>query len=259
MRFVFCVSAALLLMTCGGSEVESVTASSGTTGTEASATTREPPATTKEPPVPATPAKRCEPAPRRLCPTDEAHLDPSLVAFRERMVEAVNEKDAAKLAALVDPAIRTSFGGEGGSAEFAKTWKLDSSDSPIWSELSEILQLGGSFRGASQRDSFWAPYVYANWPDAVDAFEHVAAIRADIPIRATPDPTAKEVAVVDWEILAVIRAPNQPANPDWRHVRPESGHEGWVRSADVRSPIDYRAGFSKRSGQWKMDAMVAGD
>lgn len=42
-------------------------------------------------------------------------------------------------------------------------------------------------------------------------------------------------------------------------VRTANGQEGWVRGSDVRSPIDYRAGFSKRSGQWKLEAFVAGD
>ncbi|HEY0140674.1 MAG TPA: hypothetical protein VGF48_07250 [Thermoanaerobaculia bacterium] len=44
-----------------------------------------------------------------------------------------------------------------------------------------------------------------------------------------------------------------------RHVRTLGGKEGWVRTSDVRTPIGYRAGFSKRYGAWKMDALVAGD
>jgi hypothetical protein len=184
----------------------------------------------------------CVDAPNRLCPHDEAAADPSFLQFRDRMLEAVAQKDEAKLKTFIDPKIRTSFGDGGGIASFK----------PKWDELDSILKLGGAFRGA---DSFWAPYVYASWPEAVDAFTHVAAIRSGVPLHETASESAPVVTRVDWEILEV----NPQKDAAWFHVRTSEGKKGWVVAADVRSPIGLRAGFSKQSGQWKMNALVAGD
>jgi hypothetical protein len=175
------------------------------------------------------------------------------------MIAAVNAKDEAALLALVDPKIRTTFGAGGGTQDFRKSWRMSSPDSPLWSELAQILNHGGSFRGEGADRSFWAPYVYSDWPESADAFESVAAIRAGVPIRQRPDAAAPEVATVDWAILDLIPEKTHDPEAAWRHVRTKDGKEGWARSADVRSPIDYRAGFTKRSGTWKMDALVAGD
>ena len=47
--------------------------------------------------------------------------------------------------------------------------------------------------------------------------------------------------------------------PEWRKVRTLGGLSGFVKTEFVRSPIDYRAGFEKKRGVWKMVAFIAGD
>jgi hypothetical protein len=47
--------------------------------------------------------------------------------------------------------------------------------------------------------------------------------------------------------------------PGWRHVRTLGGLNGYVKQEFVRSPIDYRAGFEKKRGVWKMIAFIEGD
>ena len=158
-------------------------------------------------------------------------------------MDAVKRKDEAKLRELVDPAIRTSFGDSGGIEDFMKRG--------LWSELETILGMGGRFLGEGDA-AFWAPYVYAAWPENLDAFQHVAALRAGIPIRSEPRSDANVVATVDWAILELVGSGGE--NEGWRRLR-----EGWVERKDVRSPIDYRAGFNKREGRWRMTALVAGD
>lgn len=204
-------------------------------------------ATSTEPAEPATPA--CTPASGRLCPVDEAASDPTFAAFREQLRDAVQRRDEAKLLELVDPKIRTSFGDGGGIDAFKKSLP--------WNELGKVLPLGGSFRGEGNDRSFWAPYVYANWPESIDAFEHVAAIRADVPVRASAATDAATVATVSWDLLRIVL--NAGNNREWTRVKTADGHEGWVSAADVHSPIGYRAGFMKRDGQWRMNAFVAGD
>jgi hypothetical protein len=215
-----------------------------TTDTAVAATTA---ATTTESATPATPT--CTSAPGLLCPVDEAASDPSFAAFREQLRDAVQRRDEAKLLELVDPNIRTSFGDGGGIDAFKKSLP--------WNELGKILPLGGSFRGEGNDRSFWAPYVYASWPESIDAFEHVAAIRADVPVRASAATDAATVTTVSWAILRIVQDAGN--NREWMRVKTADGHEGWVSAADVHSPIGYRAGFMKRDGQWRMNALVAGD
>jgi len=201
-----------------------------------------PPAATSTTAPPA--ADVCIEAANRLCPSDQAELVPSFVEFRNELLDVVEKRDETRLRAMLDPKIRTSFGESGGISGF----KISDS---VWRELETILKMGGNY----SEGNFWAPYVYANWPEAVDAFSHVAAIRKGVVIRTTPEGSGNEVATVDWEILELVPGKETPG---WRRVR-TAGKEGWVSASDIRSPIGYRAGFSKDSGQWAMNALVAGD
>jgi hypothetical protein len=119
--------------------------------------------------------KQCVPGKGVLCPVDEGASDPSFAAYRQRLIAAIDKRNAADLLPLVDDHIRTTFGEGGGRAAFEQ--QLRTSDSPLWNELSQAVRLSGSFKGPGGADrSFWAPYVYANWPEEIDAFTHVAAI-----------------------------------------------------------------------------------
>lgn len=236
MKVLSRAAALLLLVACRNEGVSTATSATAT------------------PPAPAADVVTCAPAAHRLCPVDEGASDASFKAFRDALSDAVSRKNEPALLALVDPGIRTDFGGGGGLEDFRKHWKLSSPDSKLWPELSEIFNLGGTFRGEGNDRSFFAPYVYAAWPDSIDAFQHVAATRANVPIRREPAQQAEIVTTVDWEILAANHR-----STGWIQVKTSDGKEGWVQESDVRSPVGYRAGFSKRSGAWKMDALVAGD
>ncbi|HWW62606.1 MAG TPA: M48 family metallopeptidase, partial [Thermoanaerobaculia bacterium] len=70
------------------------------------------------PPVAAKTA--CAGAADRLCPADRAADDPSFVAYRERLLRALDGNDTATLRELVDAKVRTSFGDGGGFDDAAK-------------------------------------------------------------------------------------------------------------------------------------------
>ena len=156
-------------------------------GPETAATVAPPSSETPDPP--AQPAA-CVPAPDRLCPVDEGASDPSFAAYRTRLEVAVRRRDADALLALVDPDIRTSFGGTGGIDHFRAQWKLDAPDSALWPELDAILSSGGTFRGPAAARSFWAPYVYSAWPEGKDSFTHVAALGPDVEVRESASASA---------------------------------------------------------------------
>jgi hypothetical protein len=100
----------------------------------------------------------------KLQPVDEAAKDPSFFAFRARLLKALADKDANYLISILDPQIKTDFGGGGGVADFKKAWHPERPNSQVWSELVSVLALGGSF----DNGSFSAPYVYSKFPDEVD-------------------------------------------------------------------------------------------
>jgi hypothetical protein len=128
--------------------------------------------------------------------------------------------------------------------------------------LTRILEMGGK-HGADTM--FTAPYVFANWPDSLDAFEHVAVTTSAAPVFAAPDTTSAVIGTATHSILRVQEwrgLSSIPSNTDstWARVqvnKVQSG--GWMRGRDVYSGVGWRAAFVRREGRWTMIFFVAGD
>jgi hypothetical protein len=193
---------------------------------------------------------------RRLMPVDEASQDPSFLAYREKLLGVLKAKDTSALQPLVDPKIRTTFGGGGGWDDFKKQWKLPSNDSRLWTELSTILGHGGSFEEVMGVRRFCAPYVYSDWPEDLDSFEYLAVIGGGVPLYENASADSKVVETLDHEI---VRAVEGMGGGEFRHVELSDKRQGWIRRDQARSPIEYRACFTKASGEWRMNLLVAGD
>jgi hypothetical protein len=186
----------------------------------------------------------------KLAPVDEAPRDPSLVAFRTQLIDIVRRKDRAALLEHVDPKIRTDFGDGGGKAKF--------DPDQYWSELDQILKLGGTFQKEGSEPRFWAPYVYSAWPESIDAFSHVAAVEPEVELRETIDGTA--IAILEYDIVRREPLPNMRESDDGsHHVVTADGKKGWVDGLKTRSPVDYRMALVKKDGKWVIEALVGGD
>jgi hypothetical protein len=212
-------------------------------------------ATTSSTPPPPAPAAPVPPVPAvqgpKLQPIDRAGEDPSLAAFRDELLAAVRRRDVDAVVAMADPKIRTSFGNGGGAADFRRMLQKPG----IFEDLEQLLALGGSFVGEGEGRSFWAPYVYSAWPEKHDAFESLAVIGNDVPLRESKDLSSPTIATLDHDIVTIV----SPAASDPRQVKTADGKTGWVDGKHLYSPIGYRAGFSKSAGKWKLNALVAGD
>ena len=212
----------------------------------------EPPPTetsaTRQPEVPTTPEPPAATGPK-LAFVDEAAKDPTFLAYRDGLLAAVRARDAKKVLALSDPNVRTSFGGGGGRADLEQALQEE-----VWGELEQILSLGGTFRDGM----FWAPYVYSAWPESHDAFESLAVVGDDVPLREAAGASAPEIATLSRDIVKRASAPGE-AGIGWTKVTTADGKTGFVESKSVRSPVDYRAGFMKTGDRWHMSALVAGD
>lgn len=191
--------------------------------------------------------------PVRVPPIDECGSDPAFVEYRTMLTDAVARKDAAALQALVATDVRVDLGGGTTWAAFTREWKLDQpGESALWVELGQVIQLGCE----ELNDLRIMPGNFSRLGEIEDALPTYFAIETGATLRSRPDDSAPIVAALDSHLLFE----NLEAAPDgWLNARLSDGRSGFVRLSAVRSAIDYRAGFEKRDGQWKMTSFVAGD
>jgi hypothetical protein len=188
----------------------------------------------------------------RLDRIDEASRRPDFVTFRQQLRSAIARRDVSAVLRVVDPQIKLGFGGDDGVDALKR--KLENSESDVWKELEEVLELGGTFQ---ESDTFVAPYVFSRWPESFDSFEHVAVIGSSVRIRARPALSAPVVATVSYAILKL--GPDGYSDEPWIGVRLPDGRLGFVDANFARSPIDYRAAFKFEDGRWRMIFFAAGD
>jgi hypothetical protein len=193
----------------------------------------------------------------QLLPIDQATLRPDFFSFRARLQTAIARRDHDALLAIVDPMIKNSFGGDDGIEEFRKGWRPEAADSTLWSELGEVLALGGTFD--QPRTTFTAPYVFSRWPGDYDAFEHVAIISADVRVRAAPRIDAPPLTALSFTIVPTAPSDLHVGAEIFTAIRLSGGRVGYVSTPFVRSPIDYRAIFELRADGWRMVSFLAGD
>jgi len=192
-----------------------------------------------------------------LMPIDEAGGDPGFEAFRAGLVAAVERRDSAAVLAALDPHIRWSFGDDTGIEGFRARWFGDDPPADLWEELGEVLSLGGTFAGDTM---FVAPYTFSRWPSELDSYSHVVVTAADVPLRAAPLPDAEVLAEVSHAIYLLDSNRQLALSLDgWTPVDRGTGTPGFIESRHVRLPLDYRAYFQRRGGEWRMAMFLAGD
>lgn len=199
-----------------------------------------------------------------LKPVDEASQDPSFVAFRTKLIAAVNRKDAAFIYSIVDPKIRNGFGDRDTLAWFKRDWKLENKNSKFWKTFGTVIKNGGAFwSDGTNKNSFTAPYSYSNWPDGLDAFDHSVVFGTDVNLREEPTMTGNVVAKLSYNIVKIeqeiVPKSGKSEYPGWKKVKTLGGLEGFIKDEFLRSSVDYRAGFEKKRGRWVMTFFLAGD
>ncbi len=203
---------------------------------------------------------------RFVKPVDEAHLDPSFVAFRTKLMDAAERRDSKFILSILDPKINLSFGGQQGIRDFKSMWKIESGGKEFWAEFLPAIKNGGTFvrENGKRTNLFYAPYTFNTFPEGLDAFEHFAIFGSNVNLRESPDSESRVIGRLSYNIVTqepdlLGRDGGTGKVAGWQKVKTLGGLIGYVRSEYVRSPIDYRAGFEKKRGVWKMVAFIAGD
>lgn len=197
---------------------------------------------------------------RFLKPLDEGPDDASFVAFRAHALRAVAQKDAAFIKSIVDKDIRVDFGGGFGMKDFLKHWNGLSAKSDFWPQFEFALKNGGEYAKMKNRGpkQFWAPYIYASFPEDLDGTVYSAVTGENVRLREKPNASAKIIGQLSYNIVKTFFDESIP-DPKWVEVETLGGKRGWVSADLVRSPIGYRACFEKIDGEWKLTVFVAGD
>ena len=205
----------------------------------------------------------------KLRPLDEGVRDTSFSRFRQQLLASLLAKDSSKLFAVMDKNIRWSFGATNGVQSLKKRWTDPKVGPKLWQTLYDVLTMGGAWQ-KGDTTTFWAPYTFAAWPEKstidgkpLDGFEFVAITKPRAFAYATPDSSLPAIDTLSYDILQLIQPGTptgaKPLSEDWAEVVLSSARTGYVRRADLRSPLDYRAAFKRVNGEWKMIAFVAGD
>jgi hypothetical protein len=180
-------------------------------------------------------------------PRDEAVKHPDLVAFRRQLIDAVRRRDADAVLRVSSPDIRTSFGPNDGFQFFERD--LRDGRNQIWSELAEVLRLGGGFETP---DDFVAPFS----DGCGEPGDDVVVIAQSVRVRTTPSVTARDLTSVSFAILKTGAA---APTDGWQQVLLPNGTAGYVSARYLRRPLGYRAHIAKVNGVWRLAAFIAGN
>lgn len=198
-------------------------------------------------------------------PVDEAKKDASFLAFRTKLIAAVERRDAKFILSIIDPQIKIGFGGDDGIAAFKRQWKLANKKSDFWQEFLAVIKNGGTFDSGGK--SFTAPYTFTSWPDDVDGFEYLAIFGNGVNLRDKPSKDGRVIGSLSYNVVSVefeasVKSSvsrEEDTKFEWYKVKTLGGLSGFVKSEFVRSHIDYRASFEKQRGAWKLVFFLAGD
>ena len=205
---------------------------------------------------------------RFVRPKDEGIKDRSFAAFRTTLIAAAERKDVNYILSILDVDVTSSFGGHEGISDFKSFWKISEKNSRFWHEFLLVMRNGGTLERSGGKTTFTSPYLFSAMPEDLDQFEYHAIFGNNVNLRERPSPDARVIDRLSYNIVKIdepsaIKRKTGTGESDWEYewhkVVTLGGKKGWVKAEFVRSPIDYRAGFEKKRGVWKMVFFLAGD
>ncbi|MFE1743979.1 hypothetical protein [Coleofasciculus sp. H7-2] len=235
----------------------------------------QPAASTEEPtPAKTLPAPSSEaiatakPFPRRpIVLTDRAKPGSSFYAFRQRLRQAVRNRDAAFLRQIADPQIKLSFG----LPLTIEQLEIANPKAVVWQHLERIINTGCApyevSADSSKSDAWTCPHV-AEAPVG-DPFADVYIVGTQINVRSQPEANSSVVAVLSNEVvpfdskgaerLSQQQIQSMETWDGWKPVITPEGVRGYVSSRYAYIPSGYRARFENKQGKWKMTIFITGD
>lgn len=204
------------------------------------------------------PAWQTQPAPLRDCFVDEAKEDPTLATFRDQLLGVVKSRSVERLVPLVARDIFVEIGASGVDT-LLSTYNLKDPKSPYWTELEDILRLGGRFEGHKQ--AFCAPFNSCPFPRGLGR-DYFTVLGSDVPAYSEPSNKSQIVARLKCDVLRASGEGLPPAprsSGTWIPLWLPSGRWGFVDSSQVRSPAEMVILIGKVDGKWLLTMFTAPD
>ena len=204
--------------------------------------------------------------PRRpIALTDQAKPGSSFYEFRQRLRQAVRDRDPAFLRQIADPQIRLTFG----RPLTLEQLEIANPNAIVWQHLERIVNTGCAPARASadvlpKFEAWTCPHVAET---SGNPFLDVYIVGTGVNVRSQPATSSSVVAVLSNEIvqsdpkgnLSPQQWQRTETSTGWRPVITPEGVRGFVSSRYAYIAAGYRAQFEHQQGQWKMTSLVAGD
>lgn len=196
-----------------------------------------------------------------FAPRDEAAGDQSWTRFRDRLLEAVQQRDKKFVLGAVDRNVRNGIGQPNGLEEFIRQWEPDAEDSPLWRELPRALHLGTAWYSHEKMPrSLCAPYVLPRWPKNTDPHGNGAITARETTLRAAPSGSAEILSSLGQSIVRVIDWEVDDGDADvkqkWVKISAQD-REGFIPEEHIRSPLEHLACFRKGEAGWRLTSFLA--
>lgn len=199
--------------------------------------------------------------------TDQAKPGSAFYEFRERLRQAVRDRDAAFIRQIADPQIQLTFGRPITIEEL----EIDNPQAIVWQHLERIINTGCTPHEAPAEapvmDAWTCPHVAE--ASLGDPFTDIYIVGSSVNVRAEPKASSPVIAVLSHEVVqfdakGAERLSDQQRQvmqtvEGWQPVITPEGKRGYVSSRYAYIPAGYRARFEQKQGAWKMTVFIAGD
>lgn len=194
----------------------------------------------------------------QVFPKDDSNNDLSFLEFKLNLLKAIAKKDVAFIYSIITPETKLSFGLQHGPKGLEELWNLKTDpNSKFWPILEQIIKLGCVSKNTPNGKWYYAPYTYALFDG--DPYQHLIVTGYNVNLRTKADPQSEVLEQLDFAVVQMVNPMKYDPATHWIQVKTPSGHKGYIASEYLISPIDYRAGFAKVDGAWKMLFFVNGD
>jgi hypothetical protein len=191
--------------------------------------------------------------PGRYAPRNECTRLPGAPAFRDALAAAVARRDVEALARLAAPRVKLDFGGGAGRNSLRRHMR-GSEGSVRWRALSRLLPLGC----AASHGELTLPWFFAQDLGDLDPFNVLLATGAKVAVYPRARASVKPVGQLAWQLVKPLASFDQ--TQAFQQVQLVGGAlTGYVATAQLRSPVDYRLTATRTSGNWRITSFIAGD
>jgi hypothetical protein len=191
---------------------------------------------------------------RRLLPEDGATGDATFAALKTRLAEAAAQRDSAFVESVLDPQVQVGFGPDDrGLVAFRTRWRPADPASRLWPALQAVVRVPAS----RVADTFWMPYVFADWPGEFDPYTHAAVISDNAVLRERAGADGPALARLSFHIVRLLDATRE--DDQWQRVATTTGVEGYVASSHLLRPNGLRLQCTRANGGWRIAVLLEGD